>query len=135
MLDYSPQINQYLQSQLQTLDPKLQELLKSMTPKQQSQVVNNSPQVQDVEPKSTNTQYYLDKLQEEAAEIVQAVSKLRRFGPNNHHPERTTTNIQELVGELEDFLALVACLEATKLIDLTQSQEQIQQKFKAVYKN
>lgn len=127
MLDYGAQINQYLQSQMHTLDPQLQQLLKSMKPQQ-------ALQAQDVVPKSTNTQYYLDKLQEEAAEIVQAVSKLRRFGPDNSHPERTTTNLQELVQELEDFLALVACLEADKLVDLTQSQQQIKQKFQAVYK-
>lgn len=144
MLDYSPQINKYLESQMQHLNPQMQQLLKQMTPKQMNQAVQSSPelqqalqahQVQDVEPKSKNTQYYLDKLQEEAAEIVQAVSKLRRFGPNNHHPERKTTNLQELVGELEDFLALVACLEADKLIDLTQSQESIKTKFETIYKN
>ena len=143
MLDYSPQINKYLESQMQHLNPQMQQLLKQMTPKQMNQAVQSSPelqqalqahQVQDVEPK-TNTQYYLDKLQEEAAEIVQAVSKLRRFGPNNHHPERKTTNLQELIGELEDFLALVACLEADKLIDLTQSQESIKTKFETIYKN
>jgi hypothetical protein len=38
------------------------------------------------------TQYYLDKLQEEAAEIIQAVSKIRRFGPDNKHPDRQTTS-------------------------------------------
>ena len=125
---------------MKNLNPQMQQLLKSMTPQQMNQAVQASPQlqqalqVQDVVPKSTNTQYYLDKLQEEAAEIVQAVSKLRRFGPTNHHPERKTTNLQELVGELEDFLALVACLEADKLVDLTQSQEQIKTKFQAVYK-
>jgi NTP pyrophosphatase (non-canonical NTP hydrolase) len=140
MLDYSPQINQYLQSQMQNLNPQMQQLLKSMTPQQMNQAVQVSPQLQqalqaqDVTPKSANTQYYLDKLQEEAAEIVQAVSKLRRFGPQNHHPERETTNLQELVGELEDFLALVAALEADKFIDLTHSQESIQSKFKAIYK-
>ena len=133
MLDYGTQINQYLQSQMHTLDPKLQQLLKSMTPQQPS-AQQQALQAQDVVPKSTNTQYYLDKLQEEAAEIVQAVSKLRRFGPDNSHPERTTTNLQELVQELEDFLALVACLEADKLVDLTQSQQQIRSKFQAVYK-
>lgn len=141
MLDYSPQINQYLESQMKNLNPQMQQLLKSMTPQQMNQAVQASPQLQqalqaqDVEPKTTtNTQYYLDKLQEEAAEIVQAVSKLRRFGPTNHHPDRKTTNLQELVGELEDFLALVACLEADKLVDLTKSQEQIKKKFQAIYK-
>jgi NTP pyrophosphatase (non-canonical NTP hydrolase) len=131
MLDYGPQINQYLQSQLHTLDPKLQQLVKQMQP--------TSPQLQpiqaqDVTAKSKNTQLYLDKLQEEAAEIVQAVSKIRRFGPDNSHPDRKTSNLQELVGELEDFLALVAALEADKLFDLTQSQESIKKKFQAIYK-
>ena len=132
MLDYSPQINQYLQSQMNNLDPQMQQILKQMTPQQVPQ--QQALQVQDVTPKSTNTQYYLDKLQEEASEIIQAVSKLRRFGPDNHHPERKTTNLQELVGELEDFLALVAALEADQLIDLTNSQESIKKKFKEIYR-
>jgi NTP pyrophosphatase (non-canonical NTP hydrolase) len=81
-----------------------------------------------------NTQYYLDKLQEEAAEIIQAISKIRRFGPDNQHPQRNSTNLQELVGELEDFLALVAALEADKLFDLTKNQPRIANKFKQIYK-
>lgn len=81
-----------------------------------------------------HTQYYLDKMQEEAAEIIQAVSKIRRFGPNNHHPERKETNLQELVGELEDFLALLAALEANKVFDLTLSQDNIRDKFKQIYR-
>jgi NTP pyrophosphatase (non-canonical NTP hydrolase) len=81
-----------------------------------------------------NTQYYLDKLQEEAAEIIQAVSKIRRFGSDNHHPERKQTNIQELVGELEDFLALLAALEAKQVFDLTLSQENIKNKFKSIWR-
>ena len=80
------------------------------------------------------TQYYLDKLQEEAAELIQAVSKIRRFGPNNHHPDRTTTNLQEFVGEVEDTLALLACLEGEKLFDLNNSQQNILQKIKQIYK-
>ncbi len=75
------------------------------------------------------TQYYLDKLQEEAAEIIQAVSKIRRFGPDNHHPDRTTTNKQELVQELEDLLALVAAIESTHFLDLTLSRTNISKKF------
>ena len=52
-------------------------------------------------------QYLLDKLQEECAEVIQAVSKIRRFGPQNRHPDRSTTNLEELENELEDLLAIV----------------------------
>lgn len=82
----------------------------------------------------SNKQYYLDKLQEESAEVIQAISKMRRFGENNKHPERNTTNLQEFVGELEDFLALLACLEGEKLFDLTNSQQNILKKLKAIYR-
>lgn len=79
-----------------------------------------------------DTQRLLDKLQEEAAEVIQAVSKIRRFGPHAHHPDRTQTNLQELVVELEDFLALVAALEARQLFDLTPSRGNISNKFAAL---
>jgi NTP pyrophosphatase (non-canonical NTP hydrolase) len=74
------------------------------------------------------TQWLLDKLQEESAEVIQAISKVRRFGDQNHHPERKTTNYQELINELEDFLAIVAALEHTRYFDLTKSQHAILKK-------
>jgi NTP pyrophosphatase (non-canonical NTP hydrolase) len=77
-------------------------------------------------------QYLTAKLQEEAAEVIQAVSKINRFGPQNSHPDRTTTNLQELVGELEDFLAIVAALEHYQYIDLTLSRDNIANKAKAL---
>jgi NTP pyrophosphatase (non-canonical NTP hydrolase) len=137
MLDYGPQINQYI---LKNADPKLQQLLKSYTPQQLNEIVSDTPklkqyldqQVVDIEPKQT--QRMLDKLQEECAEIVQAVSKIRRFGPDNHHPERKLTNKQELIAELEDFLALVAVLEAQEYFDLSKSRESIKQKAEALLK-
>ena len=82
-----------------------------------------------------NTQSLICKLQEEAAEVIQAVSKINRFGETNSHPDRTTTNKQELVQELEDFLAILAVLEHHKWIDLTLSQGNIYAKANALLKS
>ena len=79
-------------------------------------------------------QYLTAKLQEEAAEVIQAVSKINRFGPDNSHPDRTTTNKQELVGEIEDFLAILGALEQLEYFDLTLSQRNILQKAQALLK-
>ena len=75
--------------------------------------------------KSAQINYLLDKLQEESAEVIQAVSKIRRFGQNASHPDRQTSNYQDLIVELEDFLAILASLESCTYIDLTQSREKI----------
>ena len=77
---------------------------------------------------SYKIQYLTAKLQEEAAEVIQAVSKINRFGENNKHPDRSTTNLEELVGELEDLLAIVAALEHYQYIDLTLSRDNIANK-------
>ena len=69
--------------------------------------------------------FLLDKLQEEAAEVIQAVNKIRRFGENSHPPDRDTTNKQDLVNELEDLLAILAALEYCKYLDLKPSQQNI----------
>jgi NTP pyrophosphatase (non-canonical NTP hydrolase) len=79
-------------------------------------------------PRELVTQWLLDKLQEESAEVIQAISKVRRFGPQNHHPDREQTNLEELIGELEDWLAIVAALEHCKYFDLTKHRSNIQQK-------
>ena len=80
--------------------------------------------------RQAQTNYLLDKLQEEAAEVIQAVSKIRRFGEDNSHPDRKTTNKQELVTELEDLLAILAALEYAQYLDLKPSQQNILQKTK-----
>jgi NTP pyrophosphatase (non-canonical NTP hydrolase) len=135
MLDYGPQINKYI---MKNADPKLQQLLKSYTPQQLNQIVADTPQLrqhldqQQPQQPTPQTQRFLDKLQEEASEIIQCVSKIRRFGPDNKHPDRETTNKQELIAELEDFLALVAVLEGQQYIDLTQSREAIKTKAEAL---
>jgi len=75
--------------------------------------------------RQAQTNWLLDKLQEESAEVIQAVSKIRRFGEQSNHPDRTTTNHQELIQELEDFLAILAALDYCKYLDLTKSDTNI----------
>ena len=49
----------------------------------------------------------MDILQEECAEVIQAVSKVRRFGINNYKPGKPKTNREHLEEELGDLLAMV----------------------------
>jgi NTP pyrophosphatase (non-canonical NTP hydrolase) len=84
--------------------------------------------------REAQTNYLLDKLQEESAEVIQAVSKIRRFGVTNKHPDRTTTNLQDLINELEDLLACIAVLESLAYFDLTKSKENITTKAKQLLK-
>ena len=83
------------------------------------------PQLPPTSMRQAQANYLLDKLQEEAAEVIQAVSKIRRFGENNSHPDRNTTNKQELITELEDLLDILAALEYCKYIDLKPQQKNI----------
>ena len=83
------------------------------------------PKLPPTSMREAQVNFLLGKLQEEAAEVIQAVSKIRRFGENANHPDKTTTNKQDLVNELEDFLAILAALEYTKYLDLVPHQPNI----------
>lgn len=56
-------------------------------------------------------------LQEECAEVTQAVSKVLRFGWNSSHPERNKTNQEELEEELGDLLAMYDILVSSGTLD------------------
>ena len=49
----------------------------------------------------------LDILQEECAEVIQAVSKVSRFGIDNYKPGKPKTNREHMEEELGDLLAMV----------------------------
>ena len=100
--------------------------LKSVT--QEVLAADPKPQLPSTSLREAQVNFLLGKLQEEAAEVIQAVSKIRRFGEQNKHPERDTTNKQELVNELEDFLAILAALEYVKYLDLVPHQQSILKK-------
>lgn len=49
----------------------------------------------------------MDILQEECAEVIQAVSKINRFGADNVKPGKPKTNRDHLEEELGDMLAMI----------------------------
>jgi NTP pyrophosphatase (non-canonical NTP hydrolase) len=58
----------------------------------------------------------MDILQEECAEVVQAVSKLRRFGIDNATPGTEYSNREHLEEELGDLLAMIDILQINNMV-------------------
>ncbi len=56
------------------------------------------------------TKEVMDILQEECAEVIQAVSKINRFGIDNPKPGKPKTNREHLEEELGDMLAMIDIL-------------------------
>jgi NTP pyrophosphatase (non-canonical NTP hydrolase) len=59
----------------------------------------------------------MDILQEECAEVIQAVSKISRFGIDNFKPGRAKTNREHLEEELGDMLAMICILEKMGIVN------------------
>jgi len=57
-----------------------------------------------------NTEEVLLILQEECAEVIQAISKCFRFGPDQIKPGKEYTNIKMLEEEIGDLYAMVELL-------------------------
>lgn len=60
----------------------------------------------------------MDILQEECAEVIQAVSKISRFGINNYKPGKPKTNREHLEEELGDMLAMIDIMLELSVISL-----------------
>jgi NTP pyrophosphatase (non-canonical NTP hydrolase) len=58
----------------------------------------------------------MDILQEECAEVIQAVSKIRRFGIDNAKYGTGQTNREHLEEELGDMLAMIGILMVNDMI-------------------
>jgi NTP pyrophosphatase (non-canonical NTP hydrolase) len=58
----------------------------------------------------------MDILQEECAEVIQAVSKVSRFGIDNYKPGKPKTNREHLEEELGDLLAMVDIMLAQGIV-------------------
>lgn len=63
---------------------------------------------------AARTNEILDLLQEECAEVIQAISKCRRFGLDNQHKSDKTQR-EELVQEIGDVSLLIELLHAYQL--------------------
>jgi len=63
-----------------------------------------------------NNNEVMDILQEEAAEVIQAVSKIRRFGMDNTKPGTDCTNREHLEEELGDMLAMIDILLVNNIV-------------------
>jgi NTP pyrophosphatase (non-canonical NTP hydrolase) len=63
------------------------------------------------------TKEVMDILQEECAEVIQAVSKISRFGLDNFKPGKPKTNREHLEEELGDMLAMIDILCSMHVVD------------------
>lgn len=62
------------------------------------------------------TKEVMDILQEECAEVIQAVSKISRFGLDNYKPGKPKTNREHLEEELGDLQAMVDILQELDIV-------------------
>lgn len=62
-------------------------------------------------------EHLLTILQEECAEIIQQVSKIKRFGIDNYQPVSGKTNRELLDNELHDFIGVLKMLNDEKIIE------------------
>lgn len=56
-------------------------------------------------------------LQEECAEVIQAISKINRFGFDGKHPKETKTNSEHLAEELGDLQCMIDLLLENQVIN------------------
>ena len=62
------------------------------------------------------TSEVMDILQEECAEVIQAVSKIRRFGIDNIKPGKPKTNREHLEDEIGDLYAMIDILQELDIV-------------------
>jgi len=60
----------------------------------------------------TETEHLLVCLSEECAEIIKAVSKALRFGLDDGYPGGSTTNLQDIIKELNDLEGVIDLLRS-----------------------
>jgi NTP pyrophosphatase (non-canonical NTP hydrolase) len=71
------------------------------------------------DPMNAQTKEVMDILQEECAEVIQAVSKISRFGLDNLKPGKPKTNREHLEEELGDLYAMIEILQELDVVSWT----------------
>jgi NTP pyrophosphatase (non-canonical NTP hydrolase) len=61
----------------------------------------------------------MDIAQEESAEVIQAISKVRRFGFDGRHPDLTQNNREHLEEEIGDVCCMFDLMREHGMIDWT----------------
>ena len=80
-------------------------------------------------------------LQEECAEVTQAVSKCFRFGLYNVKPGKPATNVEHLETEIGDVLAMIDILveqgivDKARLADATAAKKEKLKQWSNIYEN
>ena len=77
---------------------------------------NTSNHLQERDNMDSQTKEVMDILQEECAEVIQAVSKISRFGLDNYKPGKPKTNREHLEEELGDMLAMIDILHSMDIV-------------------
>lgn len=67
-----------------------------------------------------NQNEILDILQEECGEVVQVVSKCRRFGIDDVHGEDGESNRDRLTKEVGDLMCMIQLLQEAKIVDIAE---------------
>jgi NTP pyrophosphatase (non-canonical NTP hydrolase) len=72
--------------------------------------------------------------QEESAEVIQAISKIFRFGYDSKHPDSNQTNREHLAEEIGDLIAMVQLAIENEIVDWRDVEIAKDNKFKKLQK-
>jgi NTP pyrophosphatase (non-canonical NTP hydrolase) len=67
---------------------------------------------------SDSSREIMDILQEECAEVIQAISKIRRFGLNNYKDNGLLTNREHLAEEIGQLFCMVKLLVRDNIVNI-----------------
>jgi NTP pyrophosphatase (non-canonical NTP hydrolase) len=62
----------------------------------------------------------LDIMQEECGEVVQVISKCRRFGLDNKYTEDSATNRSRLTEEVGDLMCMIQLMQEAGIVDIAE---------------